>query len=354
MAGRRAGAGVPDGHTASALAAATLVAVVALAAPAAAAGHGWRRIATNVQSFVTDGVRYAAWKQPGLPITLLDTYTGRKVALAPGCSEAWQAAGGRLLLECDHRQGLFDIRTRSFKPLPAFEYASWANLGLYYVAGGAPRGSHCGERPTHDECDALYDLRSGKVTLVPALRMSDLDRPGAPPLCRAVRERLLAVAHNEGFEAFDYVGDYERGLLVTLDYVGERPLSQIRIDRCHGRPTVVHTRPTPFGIELRGGILMWTALTRPEEPLGTGEEIERTRGEVEAYFTASGMRLTWTAPRVRVQLPTCGELGPTPVGVEGAADHTRRTVFWLAVTEEVCGKAGATASAHDLYARPLR
>jgi hypothetical protein len=348
-----AGKRVREGHAAIVVLAAMLVAAILLAAPASAAGHGWRRIATDVKSFVTDGVRYAAWKQPGLPITLLDTYTGRRVALPPGCSEAWGAAGGRLLIECDHREGLFDIRTRSFKALPAFEHAPWFDLGLYYVAGRAPSGSHCGERPTHDECDALYDLRSGKVTLVPKLRMSDLDRPGAPPLCRAVRERLLAVAHNEGFEAFDYVADYERGLLVTLDYVGERPLSQIRIDRCHGRPTVVHTRPTPFGIELRGGILMWTALTRPEEPLGTAEEIERTRGEVEAYFVASGTRLNWTVPRVPIRLRLCGE--PTPVGVDGEADHTDRTVFWLAVTGEVCGeKGGAAVDTHDLYARPLR
>jgi hypothetical protein len=98
---------------------------------------------------------------------------------------------------------------------------------------------------------------------------------------------------------------------------------------------------------------MWTALARPEEPLGTAEEIERTRGEVEAYFIESGRRVNWTVPRVPIRLRLCGE--PTPVGVDGEADHTDRTVFWLAVKGEVCGEKGGTVvDTHDLYARPLR
>jgi hypothetical protein len=99
---------------------------------------------------------------------------------------------------------------------------------------------------------------------------------------------------------------------------------------------------------------MWTALTAPEEPLRPADEIDQTRGEVEAYFVASGKRLTWSAPRARVRLTDCGE--PTPVGVDGAAEHTRRTVFWLAATEERCGeKGGPTAPIQfAVYARSLR
>jgi len=91
----------------------------------------------------------------------------------------------------------------------------------------------------------------------------------------------------------------------------------------------------------------------PQEPLGKAEEIERTRGEVEAYFVTSRTRSTRTVPRVRVRLRNCAE--PSPVGVDGGADHTDRTVFWLAAVERVCGEKGFTSEvAYDLYARPLR
>jgi hypothetical protein len=183
----------------------------ATAAPAATAARGWRDIARGVKAFLTDGVRYAAWQRPGSPITVLDTFTGRTRELAPQC-EPVDADRGRLLLDCERQQALIDIRSGSVTQLPSLgELSAWSALGLDYVGGKAASGTHCGERPTHDECLALYDIATGAVVSVPKLRISDLDRPGAPPLCQADRERLLALAHGEGFEAFDYIGGYERG-----------------------------------------------------------------------------------------------------------------------------------------------
>jgi hypothetical protein len=328
-------------------------AIMAMLTAPAVAAPGWRQIATGVQRFATDGVRYGLWQSAGPAVTVLDTDSGRTRTLAPGCYLDG-GDGGRFLLNCEHGQELLDARTGLLTALPNYQYKEWSTVGLRYVGGGAPRGTHCGAQPTHDECVALYDISTGGVNEVPALRMSDLDREGAPPICRVARARILQLAHTEGFEPFEYEGSYARRLLVTPEYRGERPLSRIRIDRCQGGPTVLHTRPYPVGIEMRGGVVFWTALSESREPLEFSEEIASRHGEVEAYFVASRKRITWPAPRVRVNLTSCGGES-SPIGVDGGAEDTARDIFWVAATNAECGiKGSPIVTAYAVFERPLR
>jgi hypothetical protein len=333
-----------------------LAAVALAGTPApAVARAGWARIATDVKAFATDRYRYAAWQRPGAPITVLDTATGRRSAMAKGCElqgGQGEGADGRFLVGCGTGLDLLAADDGRLTPLLHFEYGSGPVLARSYVfASSAATGSRCGARPTHDGCMALYEIATGVSSVVPQSRAVDLDEPGARPVCPALRHELYQDVREEAF----WEWSYERGRLAALERIGERPVSLIRIERCHGRPTVLHTRPLPQDLELGGGVLTWASITYPPEPesLLGGEEGEA--GEFEAFFPAEHRRWTAPIPRTRVALELCGTQ-PSTEAIFGEPSHTASTAFWAAGTGVRCGPKGTPsgALAYDIYAQPLR
>jgi hypothetical protein len=105
-------------------------------------------------------------------------------------------------------------------------------------------------------------MATGTMTKVPESQVRDLDHRGAPRVCRTLRHQLFKLNKGENFEGFSY----SDGLLAEPEQVGEGPDTHVRIDRCHGHPTILPTNPEPSTFDLRGGLLSWDAVTSPSNP----------------------------------------------------------------------------------------
>jgi hypothetical protein len=169
-----------------------------------------RLLAPSTIAFSSDGARYAAWQvRKGSAIVVFDTRTGHRAAISPpaGCELydhnasdlATPAAAGRFLLACSEGSALLDVGSGAVKTLPSpmgpFN-SGWVAVGGRYVEWTADQHA-C--RQTSSEgrrrvpCTALYDIATGVVSYRPESQLPDLDRRGAPPICRTLREKLIAL-----------------------------------------------------------------------------------------------------------------------------------------------------------------
>lgn len=301
---------------------------------------GFRRLDGNAASFVTDGTRYAAWQyQRTSPIVVFDTRTGHRGEILDGCALAESgpyvtAAAGRFLVGCGHGAALLDVRTGALTMLPTGEYGpEWDAVGRRYVSGPAELHARCLRTKRHEGCIALYEIATGAVHKVPEAHVPDLDRPGAPPACAAFRHKLLRLNREELPVQFSY----SEGALATTVQIGEAPVRELRVDRCHRRPTTLHIHAEPENIQLRGGILSWDT-ARPgdgyEEEEGPKEEAQLGRDTLTTYGLDTRRRRNWALPRLPLQT---GQ--PQPVtGVFGYSAHTDYAVFWIAARSLSCDK----------------
>jgi hypothetical protein len=184
------------------LAAAAFVLVSAGAAKAS----GLRPVATRVSTLATDEQRYVAWESPGKrSIVVLDTKTGRRRRLDVRCPlmGGAPAAEGRFLLECGSGEtALLDVRSGVAVSLPSLAAPSygepgWTGAGARYVVGKGANGPGCRKLKRHEGCLALYEIATGRVSEVAETLSPDPDRPGAPPLCPALRRRVFEFGESE-------------------------------------------------------------------------------------------------------------------------------------------------------------
>ncbi|HEY5261101.1 MAG TPA: hypothetical protein VIJ33_03240 [Solirubrobacteraceae bacterium] len=318
-------------------------------------GSPLREIAPSTVAFSSDGVRYAAWQAPGDEhIVTLDTLTGQQRRITPPAScklvgEASAgmlmstAAGGRFLLECDEheRQALLDARTGASLLLPQVSGREWESVGTRYVAGSDQPCPHSAE----EHCRDLYDIATGAVSnSYPESAVIDLDRPGAPAnaVCPTLRRSVLKIAREE--QPFEQTYAYLNGLFA-------HPFGRhgnVQIDRCNGRPTILHARGgepgkgEPLHFNLRGGLLSWDTGSEavnyiPPEPM--------YRGRLYTYNVSTHRRREWLLPRVRVQ-------APEPItGTYGYSTHTADVVFWIATRTVEGGKVNTITSSAVYAAR---
>jgi hypothetical protein len=280
---------------------------------------------------------------------VFDTRSGAQMrAMVPaGCSLEDQggkseqgppADAGRFLLQCPSYTALLDGRTHSVRMLP--NAPLWQALGAFYVEGLAGNPATCAqipaERRNNEPCTALYDIMTRVVSQRPQWQVGNLDRPGAPLVCRALRGTLLAerMAHRT------YLFDYRDGLLA-------RPAGNhgnVQIDRCRGRPTILHARGEPVNFDLRGGVLTWDTGHNLETFNEDLEDI--ARGTVFSYRLGTHQRHSWQLPRLRV-----GGIS-SPTAVLGYSTHTANTIFWVAPENDI-GIELRQIGTSAVYATPL-
>jgi hypothetical protein len=318
---------------------------------AAAAAGRWRLIAPNIRRFDSDSERYVAWQvQEDSPIVVLDMVTGQTREI-PGCSvpdieqpfnpNGWPAGHGLFIIYCGNTSELYNARTGAVKALPGGEFGpSWQVVGARYLEGVAS-ATDCRqdamEKREQDNCIALYEIATGRVSYRPHSQISDLDRPGAPLVCPALRKKVLA---NIGIKAGDY----------TDQLFGE-PSEPIRIWRCHGRPIVVRHSEGSEHLNLHGGLVSWgnvwnvIACANEECPLSAVRH-----GTVSAYSLYTRRRWTFTPPARKVDL----RLSHKVLGVFGYSSHTHTMLFWIATRTLSFGNGGPpTVATSAVYAAKL-
>jgi hypothetical protein len=345
-----------------------------------------RRIAANTVTFASDGSRYAVWEVRGRArIFILDTRSGRTSELQATCSldSGAPAAAGRFLASCEgSEQELLDARTGAFLSLPKpprHEYGSygpiWTGVGLRYVVGSAGSNGQCLKAKRHESCTALYDIATGRVSEVAESQMPDPDLPGAPPLCRALRRKVYLRTKFELLEGSGPLGplgggfSFRSGLFAHLEQIGEAPVRHIRIERCHGRATVVPVRRErgerdfeahPFNVEIGGGYLTWdtgnqSSSFEQEEEYGPHATGGLSRGTLTVYNLRTRQLHSWKLRKLRLE-PKGLDRKPLPVGVFGYSAHTGYMAFWIAARSINCenekGLCGDTDSS-DIYAAKL-
>jgi hypothetical protein len=328
---------------------------LALAAPARAAVAPGRLklVASSVESFATDGSRWAAWETTrGGPLTVLDTRSGgRQVDTLPSGCQMEQGFGyefgdtgaaGRFLLSCEAAGGeqdmLLDAATGTTRTLRAGY--SFSRLGSLYAEGEDAR-----------ETSIVSSLSSGTVRGAKD-EYVDLNSPGAPGLasvCRTLRQRLR------------HLGSPIYGRFTYLDGVLVEPFGsrgRVAQRRCDGTRTLLHASLTPAArplgrawyLDPRGGLLTWD--TAEPDASDLGEEGQgRSVGRLEAVLTG-GRRREWRLPRLPIPTPE-GTLAHPRYATAGFSTHTRAMVFWLPVRTLSCDELCDTAT-EDVYGAPVR
>jgi hypothetical protein len=346
------------------------LAVVAPVAALSTVGHAQastlRRIAVNIDTFASDGVRYVAWEAsaPGVtsrvPIVVLDTRTGHsfKVDAPCGLHDGAPASAGRFLLQCgdDEERALLDARTGKVTMLPkppSHEYGEygpiWEGVGSRYVIGKAGEHARCHRTKRHESCTALYDIGSGAVSEVPESLVPDPDRPGALPVCRTLRRKVFLRSEFETLEGglgplspLTSGFSYSDGVL-SLAEIGESPGTNILIDRCDGSQTILRVgregrvrKPFSWNLELRAGVLTWDtghqANGFEEEEDGEAAPGELRHGTLTAYRLKMHRRRTWRLPLLPLKIvgePPNGKRSEIIHGVFGYSAHTAYNVFWI-------------------------
>jgi hypothetical protein len=340
---------------------ASFVALMAWVSPAASAGtvgSPLRRLAASTIAFASDGERYAAWQlHAGAPIVVLDTLTGSRDTIAPaGCelmrdqSEYGEpsatAADGRFLLDCVtpahvQSQEVLDLGTPgTFVMLPngaGFARSRpWTALGTRYVQGTAAPEECSHGAGEHEPCIALFDLATGAVSFRPPSQVLNLDLPGAPQICPALRSSLRAqLRYGVLPEQFAFQG----GVFARPTANGHN----IRIERCNGRSTLLRgpteppmkpggVRPSqPRSFDLGAGLLTWDTAHNADG--AEMNEQSNARGTLSSYRLSTGRRQTWKLPPLPLLgAPDIDGSGPEveSPGVYGYSVHTANTVFWIA------------------------
>jgi hypothetical protein len=300
-------------------------------------------IVGSTVSFSSDGSRYAAWQTASHgPIVAFDTQTGRRwTAQAGGCAlddaaasgDGLPAGDGRFLALCGSATQLLDVKTGTMTPLPsAAEDPSWVAVGSRYVEGRATKDKCRQNRVEVREqqpCVALYEIATGAVSYRPQSEAADLDRPGAPLICKVIRSR------------FD-----EDRVLYSDGVLALPGQTTVRIYRCHGRPKTLKAPRNAVDVQLSGGAISWDTGVHAEE---LPDPSEGLHGALTAYSLRSGRRREFSLPRIRVAgIPE----HPGP-GVFGYSTHTAGTVFWVAARTVIPGREGVTNGTSEVYAARL-
>jgi hypothetical protein len=319
------------------------------------------RLAPSMIAFSSDGVRYAAWQvREGDPIVVFDTLTGHrgKLTAPAGCElqnqggEPEPAAGaGRFLLNCyrqheSEREGVLNVRTGATNLLPEGPSGStWLRTGQRYAEGSAAdqtchrtkRRKGPGER-----CVGLYDLVTGAVIDRAAWQVPDLDRAGAPPICRVLRHGVLA----ERGGGLSRLWSYSDGVFVHADVLS----TEVHIERCHGRSIVFHGHGEVKNFDVRGGLLTWDT---GWDAVNNPPEVDTSRGTLTSYRLTTGQHRTWVLPSL--SLLQGGFLG-SESGVFGYSTHTANTVFWIASRTLGYGNEGKTSfvATSSVYSASVR
>jgi hypothetical protein len=342
-----------------------------------------RQLARSTTSFASDGERYAAWQlHAGAPIVVLDTLTGSRDTIAPaGCElmrdqdeygePSTTAADGRFLLDCEtpahvQSQEVLDLGTPgTFVMLPngaGFARSRpWTALGTRYVQGTAAPEECSHGAGEHEPCIALFDLATGAVNYRPPSQVLNLDLPGAPQICPALRASLRAQLRQVLPEQFAF----QNGVFARPTANGHN----IRIERCNGRSTLLRgpsePAPQPGGVrpseprsfDLGSGLLTWD--TAHNANGAEMNEQSNARGTLSSYRLSTGRRQTWTLPPLAlIGAPDIDGSGPEveSPGVYGYSTHTANTVFWIATrTVKAAGVTSAlTVETSSVYAASVK
>jgi hypothetical protein len=356
----------------SATLAASLASLALIVAPASAAAPSFRRLAASVVAFASDGSRYVAWQtRKNSPITVFDTRTGDERDLTSGCNlieedlregHSLLAAAGRFLAYCANGISVLDARTGIATLLPPLETLmyrgslpppEWSAIGSRYVQGGslpATCRQSSNEKRHGVLCVALYDLATGQVSYRPQSQLPDLDRPGAPPICARLRQKPLTEQIKHGEREFAYGDGY-------FAKPGGRLRRDVRIERCHGRPTILPEsggpENEPENFDLRDGLLTWDTAHPGFEfnEYPHSEGADRTRGMLYSYDLSTGRRHDWKLPRLPVR-ETNGRF--SVVSVLGYSTHTANMVFWIATTAGETTRGGVEVKSSAVYAARTR
>jgi hypothetical protein len=300
-----------------------------------ALGSPWRQIAPTAVAFSSDGSQYVAWQaRVGSQIEVLDTRTGHRSSIAPpaecrleaqaGEQPEPTASGGYFLLDCSgangpERKSILNVKTGTSAALPqAATSFGWHLVQGRYIEGMADEHTCKRQRTPRgpgEVCVALYDLAKGVVSDRPAWQVPDLNRLGAPPVCPALRSKLLADKESGLPKLFSYAD----GLLAHPAHRAD----SVQIDRCKGRPIVLAGRGQPRNFDVRAGVLTWDTAHHATdfEP-----QEDARHGTLTSYRISNGARRSWSLPDLRLT----GALPGADRGVFGYSTHTTNTVFWVA------------------------
>ena len=324
----------------------------ALSAPWAQAASRFRAVAPKIVAFGSDSERYVAWQvAKGAPITILDTASGKERQV-PGCRlfdlanqvdpRGWPAGHGRFIVFCGNATELLEAPTGTLRMLPSGESGpSWYVVGARYVEGQAPAANcrqNAIEKRQRELCIALYELSTGIVSYRPQSQVGDLDRPGAPLVCPALRAKVIA-------DTLAGLGDYSDQLF------GEPGVSALHIWRCHGRAIIVKKPGLIGNLNIHGGLASWDDGHDATECIGEECSLSAVRrATVSAYSISTGRRWRMKPPLRRVDVG----LAHPVLGAFGYSSHTRHTLFWIATrTLAFNVHAFATNSTFTLYAAKL-
>lgn len=296
-----------------------------------------RQLAPSVISFSSDGTRYAAWQvREDASIVVFDTLTGHRgtLPLPAGCELERQGDGdpvpvagaGRFLLNCSlqhhgEQKAVLNARTGEVDMVPEGPSGfSWDRAGARYLEGWAADQTcqRTKRRKGPGEiCVGLYDLVTGAIIDRAAWQVPDLDRVGAPPMCRALRHEVLAETERDA--GLPRLWSYANGVFVHAEVLS----TTVHVERCRGPAMVLRGRGEVKNFDVRGGLLTWDTGSdnAANEPEGGP-----SYGTLTSYRLASGKRRRWVLP----SLSLGGSVLGRPSGVFGYSTHTANTVFWIA------------------------
>jgi hypothetical protein len=322
----------------------------------AAATVPLRRGAFTTVAFATDGGHYAAWQERrgAGRLVVIDTRSGaRRQVMAPPTCELYDhvgeapmslpAAGGRFLLACNEGRAVFDARGDGFVTLPPIGpfTPGWLRVGLRYAEGqtrsGCQRSAAEAKRGAY--CLALYDLATGSVSYRSESQPVDLDRPGAPAICPALRRRLISERAVNSENLFSYSDG-------RLAHRGRR-VGDVQIDSCSGRHIVVSRRGEAQNIRLSAGVLSWD---NGQEGGGPRLESHFGHASLVTYRLSTRRRRSWRLPRL--PLFKSGLAHP-PVGAFGFSSHNADRVFWIAAQTLAPGREPGVETS-SIYSASLR
>jgi hypothetical protein len=228
--------------------------------------------------------------------------------------------------------------------LPAYptsvnSYVSWRAVGARYLEGEAPP-RYCrqdaSERREQEDCIALYEIATGAVSYRPQSQVANLDRPGAPVVCPALRQKAVELPTDPG----DYSGEL----------FGE-PGPPLRISRCRGRAIVIPDASRGErheDLNIHGGLVSWDSAHEALECTEDCSFEAVKRGSVSAYSLATKRRWRLTPPAQAVYT------GPnTYPGIFGYSTHTRTMLFWIATRTLGVGPKSMYVETSTVYAAKL-
>jgi hypothetical protein len=305
-------------------------------AASAAVASSLRQLAPSTVAFSSDGTRYAAWQvRSGDPIVVFDTLTGHRgrLTVPAGCELERQgdgeptpvAAAGHFLLDCyqqhqSEQTGVLNVRTGTSILIPQGPSGHfWHRAGARYVEGSAadetcPRTRI--PKTLGEVCVGLYDIVTGAILDRAAWQVPDLDRAGAPPICRALRSSVLA----EREVGLSRLWSYANSVFAHADVLS----TDVHIDRCRGRSIVLHGRGSSRDIDVRGRVLTWDT---GHDATDHEAQEDLSHETLTSYRLTTGQRRRWALPSL--SLLQGGFLG-SESGVFGYSTHTANTVFWIA------------------------